>query len=65
MRDVIEAAFDVGIQGIFVPFADHQKDRCDRVMRGASRPEAVAVGLEGGFPLRLQGKLHQGLMGSI
>jgi hypothetical protein len=63
--DVLEAAFDIGIQDVLVLAADVQMDSQERIVAGATRAEAVAVRFEARFPLWLQREAGQGLVGSI
>lgn len=64
MVDVVEAAFDVGVQNPLTTssLAEDAAVQCgDRVHRSAARTEAVGVRFEAALPFRFQGQLHEGL----
>ena len=65
MRDVIEAAFNVSIQDIFVLAVNFLKDGFDSIMASSSRSESITIGFKFGLPFRLQGLLDQRLVGSV
>jgi hypothetical protein len=46
------AAFDIGVQDIFVLSNDTFEDGFDRIMTRAAGPEPITVWFEFGFPLR-------------
>ena len=63
--NAVEAFFDVGFQDELGFETDVVEDGFDGVLCAASRPEAVTVGFEAGFPFWFEWQLDQGLLGPV
>ncbi len=62
MVDVIEAAFQVGIQDILGLVIDDGVDCFNSILTGASWAKAIAISLELTFPCRFKRELYESLM---